>query len=217
MFVDFFSSSYQQHSYHKQQAQTNLTGLNILLYGICNTTPSFDSCVSTISSFATSLQSACSKELSQDNDLVSQTLLGLQAYPVVRTAGCLTDQRTNEYCYAIAVHESNPADVYLYSLPLGQVMPNTTTPTCSSCAASVLGVYGEALQSGNDSKNGLEDTYESAAQAASNTCGSGYATLGLTSGAISMWSSGLFGVGKDGWIAMVSLWSTLIGALLLLP
>ena len=155
-----------------------------MLFGTCNTPISFDDCTSNMDWFASQLNSACAKELSINNALVQSTLLGLQAYPVVRTAGCLIDQRANTYCYLDAVHASSPADLYLYQLPLATPMPQGVTPSCSACAGSVLGVYFAALQdnaAGNESARGLQSTYESAASNASSTCGTGYAQL-LSSG-----------------------------------
>lgn len=170
-----------------------------------------------MASFASLLQSACSKELSQQNALVTQTLLGLQAYPIVRTAGCLADQSTGVYCYAFAVHEANPADLYLYSLPLGEPVPDSSKMTCSPCAGSLFGVYAEALQVGNDSATGLKTTYEDAAKMAESKCGEGYAQLGLASGALSMSAlRGLGVLGKDGWIAGLWIWSLLVGVVLMM-
>lgn len=165
-------------------------------------------------SFASLLQTACSKELSQQNALVTQTLLGLQAYPVARTAGCLADQSTGVYCYAFAVHEANPADLYLYGLPLGEPVPDSSKMTCSACAGSLFSVYADALQVGNASAKGLQSTYEDAAKMAESKCGEGYAQLGLASGAMSL--RGLGALGKDGWIMGLWVWSLVVGVLLMM-
>lgn len=117
--------------------------------------------------------------------MVTSAILALKAYPVVRSAGCLINQQSDAYCYEEAVHAQSPYDLYLYSLPLGIGMPNSSTPSCSSCAGNLMGVYADALQSGNDSATGLKSTYESAASAAVASCGDGFAVI--TSAADRRW------------------------------
>ena len=118
--------------------------------------------------------------------MVTQTLLGLESYSLMRDAACTINQQANAYCYTFAAHESNPYDLYLYSLPMGIGMPSTATASCSTCAGSLLGLFADAIQGGNSSADGLKNTYESAADAATKTCGSGFATIGLekSSGAV---------------------------------
>lgn len=122
--------------------------------------------------------------------MVLDTQTALMAYPIVRNAGCLISQAgTQSFCYVDAVHNTNPADLYLYQLPLGVSFPNNTTPSCSACAGSVLGVFAGALQAdggpspGNGSTNGLKETYDAAAALSANPqrCGAGYATVGIAS------------------------------------
>ncbi|KAH8108741.1 hypothetical protein DFH11DRAFT_1631010 [Phellopilus nigrolimitatus] len=195
------------------QAQTNLSALNAIVFGTCDTTPSFSACTANMNWFASSLSSSCSRELSEEDNLVTQTLLALHAYPILRRAGCLVDQTTNTYCYSLAAHSASPADLYLYQIPLGIGMPNTTTPSCSSCASSLLGVFAEAIKTGNSSADGLQGTYDSAAAAAAATCGSGYAQIGLVSKSSSASRNWAFGFGKERW-AVVAL-GVLLGLVVL--
>ncbi|THG99988.1 hypothetical protein EW145_g7157 [Phellinidium pouzarii] len=200
----------EQYSEAFLQSQTNLTALNTILWGTCNTTLSESTCVSNMDWFASALSSHCSTELAQNNEMATGTLLALKAYPLVRSAGCLADPMSDVYCYALAV-QSSPADFALYSLPLGLGIPNTTTPSCSSCASDILAVYADALKVGNRSADGLKDTYEPAAQSAESTCGNGYAQVGVVTSAA---MRGLRGdIGRDGWMVMVL--GVAIGMLLL--
>jgi ABC-type polysaccharide/polyol phosphate export permease len=48
-------------------AQTNLTLMNSLIWGTCNTTQSYDQCQSNMALFASQLQSDCSQELGNQN------------------------------------------------------------------------------------------------------------------------------------------------------
>ncbi|KAL5499163.1 hypothetical protein ACEPAH_1681 [Sanghuangporus vaninii] len=177
-----------------EQAQTNLTLLNTLIFGTCTTSTPLDTCTANMAWFASSLASSCATELSQNNLLVAQTQLGLQAYALLRQAACLVNQQADIYCYASAAHDSSPADLYLYQLPLGIGFPVTTTqPSCSTCAKSVLALYADALRGGNSSARGLEGTYEPAASQAESVCGTGFASVGVatkgSSGARRSWGS----------------------------
>ncbi|KAI5122246.1 hypothetical protein M0805_007111 [Coniferiporia weirii] len=199
------------------EAQTNLTALNAIIWGTCNTDVSFPTCTSNMDWFASALSSVCATELSENYATVQQTLIGLQSYALLRATGCLVDQATNTYCYAQAVQAVSPADFYLYQLPLGTGMPSSVTPSCSTCAASILSLYADALKAGNSSAIGLKDTYESAAQSAESTCGNGYAQIGVVTSAA---PPSLLRCRRDGWTA--ALLPVLLGAalgtgMLLLP
>lgn len=104
----------------------------------------------------------------------------------MRTAGCLPDQVTNSYCYVEAAHSVDPSDLYFYQLPIGIPLPNSTTPSCSSCTKTLMGLYAQALE--NAPKGTLADlrtTYGSAQTVAVAQCGSGYAQATVTtSGAV---------------------------------
>jgi hypothetical protein len=65
---------------HKQ-AQANLTILNSVVWGTCNTDLSDDVCSSDMAWFASTLPSVCSAELTAGNVLVAQTLQGPLASP----------------------------------------------------------------------------------------------------------------------------------------
>ncbi|KLO19394.1 hypothetical protein SCHPADRAFT_818271 [Schizopora paradoxa] len=174
------------------EAQTNLTALSNIIFGTCNTVNSFDSCTQSLASYASQLSTSCSKEVQQSNSLVLTTREGLLNYPILRNAGCLQDQAGSQgFCYVEAVHQSNPADTYLYQLPFGVPLPQAAKPTCSPCGGSVLSSYASALQNssgnGNGSTDGLKATYDAAASASASACGSGYAQVGIVSGAEGRW------------------------------
>ncbi len=107
------------------------------------------------------------------------TLTGLLSYTLLRNTACLPDQTTNAYCYVEAVHNSNPSDLYFYSLPLGIQIPPTVTPSCSACTKSVMGLY---AQSGMN-LTALSTVYNGAAAIANKQCGNGYVQITAVSGA----------------------------------
>lgn len=165
-------------------AQNNLTLMNTLIWGTCNTTLSDGQCHSNMASFASQIQSACSQELGNQNLLVVNSLTALQAYPVMHDAACLVDPTTNAYCYLSAVQNTNPSDLYFYSLPLGIPLPNTSKPSCSACSKSVMGVYAIALQDPTEARQliGLRSSYEVSVQVAAQFCGSAFALSPISAG-----------------------------------
>jgi hypothetical protein len=60
---------------HKQ-AQSNLTLLNSVVWGTCNTNLTQDECSSDMAWFASTLQSVCSVDLNAGNVMAVQTLQG---------------------------------------------------------------------------------------------------------------------------------------------
>ncbi|CAL1699644.1 unnamed protein product [Somion occarium] len=150
-------------------AQNNLTALNTIIWGTCNTDASSDQCTANTGWFADTLKSQCSQDLINMNTLVVETLTELQAYSLMRTAACLPDPSTNTYCYVEAAHNTNPADLYFYQLPFGIKVPATSKPSCSSCTKSVMALYAQSLN-----VSALAKTYDSAAAVANGACGTGY-------------------------------------------
>ncbi|TFK38075.1 hypothetical protein BDQ12DRAFT_120550 [Crucibulum laeve] len=167
----------QQSSSQFLNAQQNLTLMNTLIWGTCNTTPSFDQCVSNMGWFADTLKSACAQDLKDQNTMAVDTLLALQAYGLMRNTACLSDPTTSTYCYLNAVSSSNPSDLYYYTLPLDIGLPKTAKPSCAACTQSVMTLYASALRNTTQAEDlsGLKDTYESAAEQSVQVCGSGYA------------------------------------------
>jgi hypothetical protein len=175
--------------------------MNTLIWGTCNTPLSQDQCVANMGWFLSTLHTACSQELSAQNAMVLQTEIGsflflfiktlsyrteyfpclaLQAYEVMRDAGCLFDPATNIYCFLNAVRNTDPTDLYFYDLPLGIGLPQNVNPLCSPCSGSVMSLYATALrnstQPNSNSLTGLKKTYGPAAAVAIKNCGSTYAT-----------------------------------------
>ncbi|KIK54162.1 hypothetical protein GYMLUDRAFT_917680 [Collybiopsis luxurians FD-317 M1] len=183
------------------ELQDNLTALNAVIWGTCNTTPGVDQCTSTMASYAASLRSSCSKDLSNKNANAVSTLSALQAYSLTYSAGCLTDPTTNSYCYVKAAHNSNPSDLFFYNLPSGISISNTSTLTCSSCTKSLMSLYVNALNANASQYEPLAQVYGSAQALASSACGPTYASVSTssqadTSGALSYrGDAGAWGLG----------------------
>lgn len=107
------------------------------------------------------------------------THLALRAFQVMHDSACLANPTTNAYCYLTAVQNSNPSDLYFYSLPLGIPLPGTATPSCSPCSKTIMGIYATALQNPSQAKllTALESAYGVSAQIAVQFCGATYVTL----------------------------------------
>jgi len=181
-------------------AQTNVTLLNNLIWGTCNTNTNVDQCTSNMGWFASELQNQCAQDLKDGNDRVVSSLTALQSYALVRTTGCLTDPTSNTYCYLDAAHNSNPADLYFYNLPLGIPLPTDgkgLSLLCSACTKSVMNTYASALQDGSQKANlgALAKTYPAAASLANTQCGTSFAAA-LSSSAVRRAGR----VGDAGWL-----------------
>ncbi|KAF8348712.1 hypothetical protein F5887DRAFT_1129780 [Amanita rubescens] len=170
-------------------AQTNLTLLNELVWGTCNPTPGEGQCIDNLGWFADQLQLSCPRELQSDTPIAADTLTALQAYGLMYNTACIVDPSTNAYCYIEAAHNSNPADLYLYQLPIDIAFPNSATPTCSSCSKDILNMYLAALNNSTQAAglHALASTYNSGARAADTQCGSTFATVS-SSDAVPSWS-----------------------------
>ncbi|KZV99442.1 hypothetical protein EXIGLDRAFT_605737 [Exidia glandulosa HHB12029] len=166
------------------QAQSNLTLMNSIMWGTCNTKLSLDTCTSTMTSLATQLKSsACTADLRAGNALALAALVGFSNYALYREAGCIVNPRSNSYCYLEALASSSPNDVYMYNLPLGVGLPDSegAEPSCSRCGQAVMGV----MQSwaGNGSLP-ISKTYPDAQNRTDGRCGADYALPAvITSGA----------------------------------
>jgi len=186
------------------QAQSNLTALNIDVWGTCNTPIEADQCAANMEWFLSQLLDACSKEKSDNHSTVWQALastfpfiyfmeqfcshiavvafVGLQSFSLMRDAACLVNKDTSTYCYIEAASRNNPSDLYFYTLPFGLPLPNDSTPSCSSCTKSIMALFGSQV----NVTDGLEHTYDPAARLASSKCGSNYVSA-IASSSASPW------------------------------
>ncbi|KAJ4473004.1 hypothetical protein J3R30DRAFT_3296941 [Lentinula aciculospora] len=157
--------------------QTNLTALNAIIWGTCNLNPGVDQCTSNMATFASSLQSACAQDLTDNNLFSVSTLQALHAYSLTQNAGCLNDPSTNSYCFVKAAHNTNPSDLYFYSLASGVGISNSTTLTCSACTQSLMSLYVNALNANASQLTELASVYGSAQALAASSCGSTFAQV----------------------------------------
>lgn len=169
-------------------AQSNLTLLNELIWGTCNTNTAEDQCITNMATYATNLRTQCAQDLRDNNAIAVSTLKGLESYALMREAGCLTDPTTNTYCFVSAAADKKPANIYYYNLPIGTKLPTSVDPQCNACLKSLMGLYGSAMkdESVARSLSGLQATYEKAAEATLGKCGVGYAQANLVSAAVAV-------------------------------
>lgn len=161
------------------QAQTNVTLLNEMIWGTCNTTVDADTCSDNMNWFASSLKTQCATELSQQNPFVANTLDALDLFSLSRQAGCLSNPDTNVYCYVQAATQKNASDLYFYQVLFGLQIPNNTKPSCSSCTKSLMSLYLSAISGpgaikDDDTRSMLAQSYAHAADIAVGVCGNGF-------------------------------------------
>jgi hypothetical protein len=178
------------------QAQSNLTLLNAVVWGTCNTNTPEAQCASNMSWFADTLQETCKTELTGGNAMAAAALTGLKAYSVMRQAACTTNPTTNTYCLVDAIRAPTASDIYFFGLPLGTPLPAATKPTCSSCSKSLLGLYAPVAPANSNLVGGAANTtgmamlpalgngvYATAARSADTACGQEFAGTGTGNGA----------------------------------
>lgn len=61
---------------HRHKAQSNLTLMNTLVWGTCNTNPGINQCIANMGWFAETLKTACADDLRDRNTLAVDTLMG---------------------------------------------------------------------------------------------------------------------------------------------
>ena len=112
---------------------------DIMKQGAFNTTAimdricavNFDRCTAVMDGFGGQLRGKeyCKADYNAQNPVAMNMLTTLIAYKPLYTAGCLkaTD---GDYCFVdAAANTDRPEDLYIYSLPLGNPLPNGSRPT----------------------------------------------------------------------------------------
>ncbi|KAL4066996.1 hypothetical protein V8B97DRAFT_1874238 [Scleroderma yunnanense] len=170
------------HSHEFQEAQNNITAMNIDIWGTCNTVLPWNQCNANMAWFASALQSSCVTDLGDRNAMAMDTLVALQAFNLMRNASCQVDPDTNTYCYVESVADPDPSSYWFYLLPLGETLVKITSNACNQCTKGLMAMYADALSSSTP-LSGLQQTYENAAKSLNNACGSNFATASVSSAA----------------------------------
>ncbi|KAG9234830.1 hypothetical protein BJ875DRAFT_440898 [Amylocarpus encephaloides] len=165
------------------QAEKSVVRITQVLDAACSA--NVTTCGRVTAAFAKNIttDSACSSDLATGNPQITQAQLGLLAYKPTYTSTCLKNQETRSYCFAEAItNATNPADNYLYYLPLNISLPGGSQPTCNSCLQSTMAVY-EASTS--DRNSALASGYVNAAMQVNVNCGPNYVNASLAAAAVS--------------------------------
>ncbi|TXT08992.1 hypothetical protein VHUM_02466 [Vanrija humicola] len=131
-------------AYKNQVLTTTRTGnwtfLNELLAYTNSPQPSPGSCDQTFQSILTAYadKANCGNDLSGGPAVAKQAQTGIGNYAVMRTASGLINPNTGVYCYLEALANVKPDDMYLWMLPSGNIIPATSTPTCSPCSGLLM-------------------------------------------------------------------------------
>ncbi|KAI9065275.1 hypothetical protein FKP32DRAFT_511670 [Trametes sanguinea] len=169
------------------QSQRNISLLNNIIWGTCNTDVDKGQCLENMDWFAQNIKTQCKRDIDADNPIVQDAVAGLEAYGLMREVGCQVNTQTNTYCYVEAA-QKHPSDLYLYALPLGLDLPNKTVPSCTSCVQNLMHTFV------TDGLNltVLRQTYSSAATIVNDACGAEFVSTmtGSTNGARSLSGSG---------------------------
>ena len=126
----------------------------------------------------------CKTELDEDNSRVQELFYGLISYLPIYNAACLkvsstkvsTSINESNYCLTDAIENSeNPADLSLYTLPLGQTLSGL--PACSSCTQKAMTIFADAAR---NLTSPLADNYIEAAKTINSECGANFVNDSFT-------------------------------------
>ncbi|KAI5816432.1 hypothetical protein BZA77DRAFT_312907 [Pyronema omphalodes] len=114
----------------------------------------------------------CGEDFKQGNPVVHNLWTLLISYKPIQLAGCDVDE-TGTYCYAAAAYSDEPSDIYIYSLPLGNVLPTSYRPSCNKCVKSAANNY--RTYAGNIT-NPLYETFPRTVDQINTVCGPNFAS-----------------------------------------
>ena len=84
---------------------------------------------------------------------------------------------STRYCFASAVaNTANPADSYLYYLPLGIALPGSSRPSCSPCTQKTMAFFADAAR---NLSSPLASRYGDAATQINSGCGPGWVSASV--------------------------------------
>ncbi|CAK9781142.1 hypothetical protein CC85DRAFT_282482 [Cutaneotrichosporon oleaginosum] len=118
----------------------NFSYINDLIAYASSPAPDAETCDRVFAGYAEAVKERahCGNDLNNGIPVARQARRGLGNYAAVRTAVGLVNPDSGSYCYLEAVATERPDDAYLWQLPMGNILPAASTPTCSKCSALVM-------------------------------------------------------------------------------
>jgi len=189
------------------KAQENTTLMKLYNLGTCNTNIAYQQCQANMNWFATTLKTACEQELRALNTMAVNTLIAYVTNQIFKRECRIVIAVISQNCRRSpsctmqrvlwtlpAIHTATSTQfttkirrmpIY-YGLPLGIKLPKTSTPTCSACTKSVMGLYSSALKDPVQASllTGLHTTYEPSAALSVQLCGAGFAQTNVVNAAM---------------------------------
>lgn len=118
----------------------------------------------------------CGSDYKRGNPVVHSVHTALVVYRPLYAAGCLSNI-DGSYCFVdAATNIDSPEDFFVYSLPFGIQLSNSSTPTCTDCLAKTMAIFNTAA--GNRTLP-LSRTYESAARIINTACGENFVNVSV--------------------------------------
>lgn len=152
---------------------------------------SVSQCTSTLASLANQLikDDNCGEEYKLGNPNVVDAYVDLVSYEPLYHASCLKNPVTDNYCFVdAATNSTNSADYDVYFIPFGNALEDhdeaswdNNTPTCNKCLRETMGVYERFARVDGQP---LVQSYLPSATVVDRHCGSGFADLNVTVGAV---------------------------------
>ncbi|OAX78781.1 hypothetical protein ACJ72_06909 [Emergomyces africanus] len=141
-----------------------------------------DSCDALMKDLASKLisKAVCGEDLQFQQPVVIQAHNGFRSYRTIHDATCLKNPDTDNYCFSDAItNTSNPANAYVYYLPLGMPLPGSSRPSCNKCLQATMQSFSIAATSDNQP---ISKTYLPAAQQINIGCGPSFVVAAVKLG-----------------------------------
>lgn len=121
----------------------------------------------------------CGPDYEANNSFVHTVYRDLMAYEPMFRATCLTNPKTNNYCFVDAVTNTSAPNSYdVYFVPLGNILGSGNV-TCDQCLQATTDIFAHWATVDGQS---LDTTYVPSARVVNHECGAHFANVTLTTG-----------------------------------
>ncbi|KAJ5719046.1 hypothetical protein N7493_007501 [Penicillium malachiteum] len=140
-----------------------------------------DKCQSIMTELATEMikDENCGHDYNANNTVVTSAYQEMRAFEPVYQATCLMNSETQEYCFVEALMNTTaPTDYDVYLIPIGNPLIKGEL-TCNECLRETMYIYSQWATVDNQD---LDSDYISSAKIVNEECGSGFASIDVTTG-----------------------------------
>ncbi|KAJ5712841.1 uncharacterized protein N7483_010022 [Penicillium malachiteum] len=179
---------------------------------VLNTTcsESVDKCQSIMTGLAAEMiqQDNCGPDYNANNSVVTSAYQEMRAYEPVYQATCLKNSDTQDYCFVDAVTNTTaPNDYDVYFIPIGNPLTKGDL-TCNECLRETMYIYSQWATVDDQE---LDSDYIASAKIVNEQCGTGFASINVTTGSFSVTAGSAAALPVSG-VSLVSVICLTLGA-----